>query len=108
MFLDLQLISIVDNCGMKELLQEAEERYVIPSGKTFRNNIFPALYNKAENKLKALIAEYNNRFGIHCLHSITTDCWTSCTMTSLRSIHPEYGQQGVSDRKFGPCYSSHE
>jgi len=77
-FKDLQPVSLVEDIGFRETMGAAtDERFVIPSRKTFRNNILPGLYHTCAQKVRERIIRYRSQFGFHAKYSITTDCWTS-------------------------------
>ena len=73
--IDLQPLSVVTDKGFRELLNFTEPRYTIPSRKTFRNKILPLAYQEASCRLKDVIKQSE-------LYSITTDGWTSRSLTS--------------------------
>ena len=77
--LDLQPFSVTEDHGFKYLMSQAEPRYVVPSRASFRNLHLPRLYKTTLEKLKQEIAEHMATNGTV---SITTDAWTSKTMTS--------------------------
>lgn len=51
---DLQPFSIVEDDGFRDLMRTAEPRYVIPSRKSFRYSIIPALYNQVKTELASI------------------------------------------------------
>ena len=78
--LDLQPLSIVvEDVGFRGLMGAAESRYVIPSRVTFRKKLIPAAYKDAAEKLKIRLQEQCADVSTVC---ITTDAWTSITLTS--------------------------
>jgi hypothetical protein len=83
-FLDLQPLSVVEDQGFRELIQETSDgRYTIPSRKTLRYNILPYLYDKAAKCVKTVIAKYQKENKSNSIYSITTDGWTSRACTSF-------------------------
>lgn len=81
-FLDLQPLSVIEDVGLRQLLNQIDGKYIPPSRKIFRQLILPTIYNKTALKVKTLIAEYKQTYGTNALFSITTDCWTSVTNAS--------------------------
>jgi hypothetical protein len=67
---DLQPYSIVEDAGFRAVLMAAEPRYVMPSRKTFSDEVIPKMHAKSIDAVKS---------EIHDAASIafTTDAWTS-------------------------------
>lgn len=80
--LDLQPMSLVKDTGFRSLMAEAYTRFVIPTRKSLRNNVIPALYSAASTQVKMNIAAYKENFRSNSLFGITTDGWTSSNTTS--------------------------
>lgn len=75
---DLQPYSIVEDPGFREVIKAAEPRYVMPTRRTFAENIIPRLHSETVNNVKADIL---NAASI----AITTDAWTSRSTQSYIS-----------------------
>lgn len=67
---DMQPYSIVDDVGFRSVIQAAEPRYVMPSRKTFAEEIIPQLFAKTTEAVKS---DVHNAVGV----AFTTDAWTS-------------------------------
>lgn len=72
---DIQPFSLVEDRGFRALTTYLEPRYVIPSRKTFRDQILPGKYAQVRQKLLNLLSRFT-------FFSITTDGWTSREATS--------------------------
>jgi hypothetical protein len=67
---DVQPYSLVDDVGFRAVLQTAEPRYVMPSRKTFSEEIIPNLFSKTTEAVKS---DVQTAAGV----AFTTDAWTS-------------------------------
>jgi hypothetical protein len=83
LYIDMQPFSFVEDEGFKETMAVAEPRFVIPTRRSFRYNIIPALYNKVAKALRRKIVDYRETYKSHALFSITTDGWTSGSTQSI-------------------------
>lgn len=77
--LDLQPLSFTEDIGFRYLMSQAEPLYSIPSRATVRNKLLPELYNDILARLKNDISMHMDKNGAV---SITTDAWSSKTMSS--------------------------
>ncbi|KAI4795310.1 hypothetical protein KUCAC02_031495 [Chaenocephalus aceratus] len=76
---DFQPFSIVEDKGFRSFTQALNPMCVPPSRKTLSQKIIPRLYDREHASLQARVKEAT----AVCL---TTDCWTSRTTTSFKSV----------------------
>lgn len=76
---DLQPYSVVEDKGFNAVMKAAEPRYVMPTRKTFSQDVIPSLYDKTVKLVKSAVS--NNSKGL----AFTTDGWTSRSNLSYLS-----------------------
>lgn len=74
----MQPYSVVEDLGFRAVINAAEPRYVLPTRRTFAENIIPRLHTETLNNVKADIL---NAASL----AITTDAWTSRSTQSYVS-----------------------
>jgi hypothetical protein len=67
---DLQPYSVVEDPGFRAVIAAAEPRYVMPSRKTFSEDVIPKLHSDIVTKVKS---DVNSAVSL----TVTTDAWTS-------------------------------
>jgi hypothetical protein len=67
---DLQPYSVVEDAGFRAVIAAAEPRYVMPSRKTFSEDVIPKLYSDTVTKVRP---DVNSAVSL----TVTTDAWTS-------------------------------
>ena len=82
-------ISVMNNEGFKELMEEADPKYVLPSIKTVKNSLLPKLYK--ENKSELMKDLESVKFA--CM---TTDGWTSMATDKYNAFTIHYVDWSVS------------
>lgn len=90
---DMQPYSIIEDPGFREVINAAEPRYVMPSGKTFSTEIIPQLYSKTVARVKC---DVNSAVSL----AITTDGWTSRSNNSYLSYTAHYLTEGFEPRNY--------
>lgn len=76
---DFQPFSIVEDRGIRDYSHSLNPQYVIPSRKTISEKIIPRLYEREQTALQERV----NQASSVCL---STDCCTSRTTTSFKSV----------------------
>jgi len=67
---DVQPFSMVDDDGLRDLMQRIDPKYKMPSRTYYRDIMLPKLYNELKKDLECELE------GVHYV-AITTDGWTS-------------------------------
>ena len=80
---DLQPLSVVEDDGFRELCQEMDRRYVLPSRKTVREKLLPEMYEKVMKKVQEELDKAKHV-------GITTDMWTSSSTDSFNTVTAHY------------------
>jgi len=75
---DLQPYTVVEDAGFRAVMQAAEPRYVMPSRKTFRDDIVPNIHKTALAMVKR---DASSAISL----AVTTDAWTSRSNQSFIS-----------------------
>lgn len=76
---DLRPYQVVENAGFRELIEELEPRYEMPSRPHFSEKCIPALYENVKSNIQATLSQADRV-------AITTDGWTSCANQSYVTI----------------------
>lgn len=76
---DFQPISVVEDTGFKNLIQELEPRYSLPSRRTIGRTLLPDLYSQIKTRLLSILRNIENV-------AITTDIWTSANTQSYLTL----------------------
>lgn len=98
---DLQPFSIVEDDGFKSLINYLEPDYKIPTRNTLSTTFLDAQYTAVANKVKEEL-----RSASHI--SITSDGWTSRTMTSYQAITAHYLKNWELKSALLGCFECHE
>lgn len=80
---DMQPFTIVEDEGFRELLEEFDPAYKLPSRKTLCNRLLPQTYDEVVQKVKNLLE--NSEYL-----TITTDTWTSTAVENYLAITVHY------------------
>ena len=83
--LDMQPMSVVEDEGFKKLISFLEPDYTMPCRKTVTSRVIK-LYKDCSAKIKRLLDQT-------MYVALTTDCWTSLTMTSYMAVTCHYIDQ---------------
>ena len=73
------VINFIEGVGFQNLLNTLEPRFIIPSRKTFKENILPELYHSMKKDVHVLIREASS-------YGVTYDYWTSIAMKSYLTL----------------------
>lgn len=98
---DLQPFSMVEDTGFISLMNYIEPTYKIPCRYTLSNTLLDCQYLKIKNQLKEEL-----RGASHI--SLTTDGWTSRTMTSYQAITAHYFINWQIKSALLGCFECHE
>ncbi|KAL6456345.1 hypothetical protein MHYP_G00348880 [Metynnis hypsauchen] len=77
--MDMVPVYTVEKPGFRQLLQQLNNRYTLPSRNYFMYTEIPALYNETKEKIL-------KTFGSKTYFSCTTDLWTSRTTSTFMAV----------------------
>lgn len=80
---DMQPFSVVDDKGFRNLMQEVEPRYAVPTRPHFSQKVVPKLYKETKTRIEEQLKEAD-------YIAITTDGWTSRATHSYLTITAHY------------------
>lgn len=90
---DLQPFSLVEDLGFRNLLNELEPSYIIPSRPTFTKSFLPVQFDEAVTKLKTLLETTEHV-------TLSTDGWTSINTEGYIAVTAHFITE---EWKFYPC-----
>lgn len=79
--LDCQPFSVVEDKGFRQLLNELDPRYNIPSAKYVSKTLIPNLYEQGQQKLRSMLSNKNVEYV-----ALTTDCWSSINVQGFITV----------------------
>lgn len=89
--------SLVEEEGLKDVLNEAVPKYTIPSRTTFSRNVIPQLYDE---KRQQIMHELQSDLGTAESISLTSDLWTSRTNDPYLALTLHYMSETFSMKRF--------
>jgi hypothetical protein len=90
---DIQPFSVLEDKGFRDVIKTAEPRYVMPSRKTFTNELIPQLYSET---VAAVKSDMSNAVCI----AVTTDGWTSRANNSYLSYTAHFLTENFEPRNY--------